>query len=54
LEGEQCNEDDPVIVMWKEYRVARLFGWTPAEIDAAPSDWIDWALEIEKMGGRGA
>jgi hypothetical protein len=29
-----------------EYRLARLFGWTKAQIDETPAHWSDWALAI--------
>jgi hypothetical protein len=34
--------------MFTEYRLARLFGWTPDEIEAAPGHWCDWALELAR------
>lgn len=37
------------MILWKEYRVARLFGWTPDEIDGVSGQWLDWALKIERL-----
>lgn len=55
LEGGKVNLHDPVVTIWREYRLARLFGWTPDQIDQVPGDWCDWALRISDMegGGRG-
>lgn len=37
--------------MWREYRLARMFGWTLEEIADVPGEWIDWALKFDDMGG---
>lgn len=52
LEGEKFNHDDPVMMMWREYKIAKLFGWTPEQQESLPGGWIDWALQIDReLGG---
>lgn len=34
---------------WYEYRLARMFGWTPAQIADAPAHWSDWALAFAEI-----
>ena len=29
------------------YRIVKLTGWTPDQIDQAPAELIDWLLEID-------
>lgn len=36
--------------MWQEYKMARLFGWFPDQMDQVPGEWIDWALQIDREG----
>lgn len=47
LEGKKVAGEVPE--EFYEYRLARLFGWTKEEIDAAPAHWCDWALEISEL-----
>lgn len=46
LEGGKRNPAAPPPPEWDEYQLARLFGWTPEQIAAAPAHWCDWALEF--------
>lgn len=48
LEGEKFKHDDPVMVMWREYKMARLFGWLPAQTETVDGEWIDWAIELSR------
>lgn len=44
--------NDPVLVMWREYRIARITGWTLEQIEATPGEWLDYALQFDDMRGR--
>lgn len=36
----------PLPPQYREFRLARLFGWTPEQIENAPAVWCDWALQF--------
>lgn len=42
---------DPVLQMWREYRIVRITGWTLEQIEAAPGEWLDWALRFDDLRG---
>lgn len=48
LEGN-LNPEAPPPPIFREYKLARLFGWTPDQIEAAPGHWCDWALAISDI-----
>lgn len=41
------------MMMWMEYRLARLFGWTPDQMDSVPGEWVDWALQLAREFDNG-
>jgi hypothetical protein len=56
LEGDRkgngrVNPNAPPPPEWDEYRLARLFGWTPQQIADAPGHWCDWALAFSQLEG---
>jgi hypothetical protein len=50
------DEHDPLPPVVAEYQLAKLFGWTPAQIAEAPAVTCDWFLALAKAerdaGGR--
>lgn len=32
---------------FRDYRIARVFGWTRDQIDDQPAVWLDWLLAID-------
>jgi hypothetical protein len=43
LQGGPGNVPDE----YRTYRLARMFGWTPTQIDEQPAALLDWLLMID-------
>lgn len=41
------DERHPVRPEFRDYLLARTFGWTRHEIDEQPAVWLDWLLAID-------
>jgi hypothetical protein len=39
----------PLRPEYRDYQLAREFGWTKAEIDEQPAVWLDWLLAIHSV-----
>lgn len=54
------DERFPVRPEFRDYRLAKTFGWTRQQIDEQPAVWLDWLLmidgkvrEVEANAGNG-
>jgi hypothetical protein len=36
----------PLLPEWRDYQLAKVFGWTKTQIDEQPAEWLDWMLAI--------
>lgn len=43
------------MVMWREFRLVRITGWSLEQLEATPGEWLDWALKFDDLqkGGPG-
>lgn len=40
------DERNPIRHEYRDYQLARTFGWTLSEINEQPAVWLDWLLAI--------
>jgi hypothetical protein len=47
LEGQASDSRYPLPDEFRDWRLAKTFGWTKDQIDAQPAVWLDWMLQID-------
>jgi len=33
---------------WRDYIIAKKFGWTKSQIEEQPAVWLDWLIAIDR------
>jgi hypothetical protein len=47
LSGNRPDERYPIPAEWRDYIIAKTFGYTKQQIDDSPAVWLDWMLSID-------
>lgn len=47
LEGNKADARNPLVPEYRDYLIAKKFGYTYEQIQESPAVWLDWLLRID-------
>ena len=52
LEGNRPDSSYPLPDEFRDWQLAKKFGWTKQQIDEQPAAWLDWILRIDGVAAE--